>query len=161
MAQYFTPSSVATMMAKMNFSVTQLETFAVREKVLKIGDPAGCGSGALLLAVAQEIYRAEPALLQYASFTGIDLDRTCCRMASLNFLAHMYFTRQSVGEILIMRGNGLGSPNDWYQVLHATHKELSPEAFKPDHTETPHEALAHYPLESEHAHKEESQLDLF
>ncbi len=161
MGQYFTPSSVATLMAQMNLSITQLETYAVREKVMRIGDIAGCGSGALLLAVAQEIYCEEPALLGYVSFTGVDLDHTCCRMASLNFLAHCYFIRTSVGEILIMQGNGLEEPQQWKRIIHATRADLPAEAFESDLPEPMSEAAEHYGIQATEPDKTEEQLNLF
>ncbi len=161
MGQYFTPSSVATMMAQMNFSLTQLETYAVREKVMRIGDIAGCGSGALLLAVVQEIYREAPEMMAYASFTGVDLDYTCCRMAGLNLLAHCYFTQTAVGEILIMQGNGLGEPQQWKKIIHATRADQPAEAFESDLPESMTEALERYSPEDVQDDKEEVQIDLF
>ena len=74
--QYFTPSSVARLMAKITHSAPS-ETG--RFKVL---DPA-CGAGACLIAAAKEQTFEQNGR---AIFVGQDIDLTCVRMTALNLM---------------------------------------------------------------------------
>lgn len=120
------------MLAQTQLSLPQLESFVTRRKVMRCADLAGCGSGILMLATAAEIYRADPDLLKYVSFSGVDLDQTCGRMMGLNFLSHCLFTQVAVAEIVVWHGNGLASPGTWKPIIHATRPDLPPDALAPD-----------------------------
>jgi hypothetical protein len=50
---------------------------------ITVGDPAGCGSGVLLLAAAS-CFPAWAVHLGYVVFQGIDIDPCCVRLAKIN-----------------------------------------------------------------------------
>jgi hypothetical protein len=81
--QYFTPRPIADLMAMSIPEIKDGQTVA---------DPSGCGSGVLLLAVANINPRAR--------FIGIDLDERCAKMCVLNLAL-----RELSGTVYC--GNGL------------------------------------------------------
>lgn len=86
LGQFFTPWSVALMMAEMTLGDPEPKPDGSPITVL---DPA-CGAGVMLLAAADVVERKAPMMLALGqvAFYGQDLDRTCCRMAELNLLSH-------------------------------------------------------------------------
>lgn len=95
--QFFTPYPVCRLMASIT-QESQNEEEIKSQKPLRILDPA-CGSGRLLLAshgingVGHEYY-------------GIDIDRTCVKMAALNLFLHGMWNSE------VMCANGL-NPDDF------------------------------------------------
>lgn len=93
--QYFTPMNVAECMAA-------LVDGDYKDKDV-IVDPC-CGSGRLILAAHE--------LNPKATFVAVDLDRTCCMMAAVNFLLHGCRGK-------VVHGNSLNLPDNiedetWY-----------------------------------------------
>lgn len=129
LGQYFTPMPVAKMMALM----TSGDSIQPDDnRLIRVVDPAS-GSGVMLLAFADVV--AERAgnveALKHYSFTGIDLDRVCARMAPLQLIANGLYHGAQYGELCFFRGNALGDPADLDVVLHATRSDLPPEAVVP------------------------------
>jgi len=88
--QFFTPPSVARMMARMT------QTNPPAEGRFSVHDPA-CGAGACLIAAAQEQTYEQN---NRAFFSGIDVDVNCVRMTALNL---MFFNLDG----LVIWGNAL------------------------------------------------------
>lgn len=77
-SQFFTPFPICTFMAT---ATRDAQSDEMKEKKpLRILDPA-CGSGRMLLA-AHKVYGAGH------EYYGIDIDRTCVKMAALNLFLH-------------------------------------------------------------------------
>ena len=54
---------------------------------IRVADPAGVGSGVLLLASAAQ-YPEWAVKLNLVTFFGADIDPTCCRMVNINFMLY-------------------------------------------------------------------------
>lgn len=114
--QFFTPQNVCTAMAKMNISTVQ------KKGPLKMNDPSA-GSGRCLLAAHIE----RPGSYMVAE----DIDRTCCLMATVNFLIHGV-----VGEViwhnsLLMDFYGAWKVNETLNLIGIPHiRSLSEEEYK-------------------------------
>lgn len=74
MGQFFTPGNISAMMSEMMLSDMDTD-----KEGLKICDPS-CGSGIMILKAARMF--GDRRHLQ--RFTGIDLDRICCKMCIVN-----------------------------------------------------------------------------
>lgn len=121
LGQFFTPSSISDMMSKMLIDKThgQLKPDGDLWRTI---DPA-CGSGQMMLSFARNlIEQFGPAALQYWSFSGIDLDRTCANMMAVQFLTNVAIHEITVGEIAVYCGNALGPISEVQAVLHVTHQ---------------------------------------
>ena len=77
--EYYTPPCISTMMAKMSIDVDEI---VERGLPLTIGEPA-CGSGGMVLAIAEEFARAKSVDLMRV--TAQDISRVGCDMAYVNF----------------------------------------------------------------------------
>lgn len=73
LGQYFTPQHISDMMAAMVGVKDNGEPMAM-------ADPAGCGSGRNILAMAKHV----AASRWKHQFFGIDIDRVCVKMATIN-----------------------------------------------------------------------------
>ncbi len=74
MGQFFTPGNISAMMSEMMLSDMDTE-----KEGLKICDPS-CGSGIMILKAARMFGNRR----HLQRFTGIDLDRICCKMCIVN-----------------------------------------------------------------------------
>lgn len=90
LGQYFTPQPISKMMAAIN------DPLDTATGTLRIADFAGCGSGRMLMAMAE---RVELNRWRHFFF-GVDLDNVCVKMATLNC------TFNSI-PAWIIHGNGL------------------------------------------------------
>ena len=90
MAQYFTPMPLCQLMANMTIDEAAPEE-------ARIADPA-CGSGRLLLACIK--------LRPKGHYFGVDLDRTCAKMAALNMLWRNVHSCIVWGDTLRLKGRG-------------------------------------------------------
>lgn len=93
--QYFTPYHICKFMTQLNYSIVPE---GEEKRVLRILDPA-CGSGRMLLAAHHTFGPGH-------EYYGIDIDRTCVKMAALNLFLHGMWNSE------VMCANGL-SPNDF------------------------------------------------
>ena len=118
MGQYFTPSPVSELMAMI--TIGEIDP----DRLTRIADGAGCGAGSMLLAAARLIYSQAPAHIARCSFTGIDLDYTCIRMATLQFLANHVIHGCHAGELLFYRGNGLLPITELDVYWHSSHPAI-------------------------------------
>ena len=122
MGQYFTPPSVALMMAQITIGADEMP----RGRLVRVCDPT-CGSGVMLLSAASVVMDRHGAdSLADLSLTGIDIDSLCSKMAAVQLVANCVMHGISLGEILIYCGNALGLADKWTVVLHATHKKFDP-----------------------------------
>lgn len=124
LAQYFTPRSVAKMMVTINNPIEVLQQAREQGHVVTAYEPT-VGSGVILLAMIETVMeQAENPhdLLSYLSLTGIDIDRLCVRMATLQILSNALFHDSSVGELVVYHGNSLGDPKDWKRFCYANHR---------------------------------------
>lgn len=77
--EFYTPPCISTMMAKMSVNVDEI---VERGLPFTIGEPA-CGSGGMVLAIAEEFSRAKSVDLMRV--TAQDISRVGCDMAYVNF----------------------------------------------------------------------------
>lgn len=81
--QYFTPYPICQMMAK--FQVNQgLQDIIDKKGFVSASDPA-CGSGAMVVALADEMYQQKINYQQTLHATVVDLDPRCVHMAYVQF----------------------------------------------------------------------------
>lgn len=119
LGQWFTLQPVAAFMNSILLE-RRLPARAADGPLLAVCDPC-CGSGVQLLNSASAIYQTggSEALLGW-SFTGIDLDNLCAKIAAFGMLANSTLHGIPVGELLIYRGDSLTPPDRWCVVVHAT-----------------------------------------
>ena len=81
--QYFTPMSIAEMMARMQFDRTDFERLVAEKGCVTVCDPA-VGSGVMLLAYAKVVHEAlgRPGLAK-VRFYGADVDERCVNMCRI------------------------------------------------------------------------------
>ena len=81
--QYFTPMSIAEMMARMQFDRTDFERLVAEKGCVTVCDPA-VGSGVMLLAYAKVVHEAlgRPGLAK-VRFYGADIDERCINMCRI------------------------------------------------------------------------------
>lgn len=116
LGQYFTPWSIASMMAEMQLSGEWRED---GEDLIRICDPA-CGSGVMLLAMVDAIRRRHGSrAVERLSLTGVDIDWICARMAALQLAANNAIHGLRFGEIGIVHGDSIRLEG-FSTVLHAT-----------------------------------------
>jgi len=77
--EFYTPPCISSMMAKMSVNVDEI---VERGLPFTIGEPA-CGSGGMVLAIAEEFARAKSVDLMRV--TAQDISRVGCDMAYVNF----------------------------------------------------------------------------
>lgn len=118
LGQFFTPQSIAVMMASM-FGTTAVS----QGKLTTVIDPA-CGSGCMLLSYMQVIQRmGRPGELKEFMFAGVDLDPVCADMATVQIIANCNLHQLEIGELIVVRGNSLMPWETWQPVVHATAKD--------------------------------------
>jgi hypothetical protein len=92
--QFFTPYHICEVTALLTHADREYDTETDRERPLRILDPA-CGSGRMLLA-GRSVYGSNH------EYYGIDIDRTCVKMAALNlFLNGMWRSEVMCANALI------------------------------------------------------------
>lgn len=69
-----------------------------------------------------------PSLLSRFSFTGVDMDIICVKMATVQILANCAVQDVSIGEVTMYRGDSLGSLDDLQCIAHATYEPEMPQA---------------------------------
>ncbi len=81
--QYFTPMSIAEMMARMQFDRNDFERLIAEKGFVTVCDPA-VGSGVMLLAYAKVVHETlgRPALAK-VRFYGTDIDERCVNMCRI------------------------------------------------------------------------------
>jgi hypothetical protein len=81
--QYFTPMSIAEMMARMQFNKDDFERLVAEKGCVTVCDPA-VGSGVMLLAFAKVVHETlgRPALAK-VRFYGTDIDERCVNMCRI------------------------------------------------------------------------------
>jgi type I restriction-modification system DNA methylase subunit len=110
--QYFTPYEICRMMAKMNLVDGGLQERIERRGFITLQEPA-CGSGAMVIAFAQEMKDAGFNYQQQLHVTAMDIDAKCCHMAYLQLsLLHI--------PAVIIHGNTLSLEEygRWYTPAH-------------------------------------------
>lgn len=109
--QYFTPYPLCRMMAKMTLS-DDIEARIAERGFVTVQEPAA-GSGAMVIAVANEMLDAKINYQQHLHVTAVDVDPKCIHMAYLRFsLLHIPAT--------IVHGNSLSLEEygHWYTPAH-------------------------------------------
>jgi len=140
MGQYFSPPNLATMMAEITIGGGEMP----RGQPVRVCDPA-CGSGVMLLSTAEVVLRRHGEdSLKDLSLTGTDIDPLCSKMAAVQLLGSCAMHGLSLGEVVIYRGNSLGSPQDLTVVVHASNPafDASPPAHHPARVAALQEAAA-------------------
>jgi len=99
-----------------------------------VGDPAGCGSGVLLLAAAA-CFPEWAVRLNCVTFRGVDIDPLCVRLSRINCMLYTlngYYLKFAEALHTLSKtqpnGGGLGpcSPADAYQQAITAYKENAP-----------------------------------
>jgi type I restriction-modification system DNA methylase subunit len=83
--QYFTPQNVCIMMAKMTFGDPKADI--ERKGYISVSEPS-CGSGAMLLGMAQAMRDAGYNYQQHCWVSATDIDLNCARMCYLQLSLH-------------------------------------------------------------------------
>lgn len=118
MGQFFTPTEVCRLMAKINAPSTLPMP---NGELCRVHEPAS-GSGAMLLALLQEVVESQgPHALRYLSLTAVDLDPLCAKMTAVQLLYFAIRVVSPIGEIAVFQGNALGPPAQWRQIIWAEH----------------------------------------
>ena len=105
LGQYFTPAPVAQMLAKLQHQPAIFE----RQATVSASDPA-VGSGVMLLQFLNVIAEDNPNHLERVFIHGIDLDRVCVRIATLQVLANNFFHQLNLRKLEMWHGNALDDP---------------------------------------------------
>ena len=109
--QYFTPYEICRMMAKMTIG-DDLKERIERRGFITLQEPA-CGSGAMVIAFAQEMKEAGFNYQHQLHVTAVDVDAKCCYMAYIQLsLLHI--------PAVIIHGNTLSLEEygRWYTPAH-------------------------------------------
>ncbi|WP_420887583.1 HsdM family class I SAM-dependent methyltransferase [Candidatus Phytoplasma luffae] len=78
--EFFTPSSIASLIAK-------IVTIEKKQQKLSIYDPT-CGSGSLLLKIVKELKMQNPTFKKNINIYGQELNSTTYNLARMNMLLH-------------------------------------------------------------------------
>lgn len=111
--QYFTPYPLCQMMAKMTLTDSGDIEAKIKERGFLTAQEPACGSGAMVIALAQEMYAASINYQQHLHVTAVDVDTKCVHMAYLQFsLLHI--------PAIIVHGNSLSLEEyaHWYTPAH-------------------------------------------
>jgi len=111
--QYFSPYPLCRMMAKMTIAdKTDLEARITERGFVTAQEPAA-GSGAMIIALAHEMWEAGINYQQHLHVTAVDVDPKCVHMSYLQFsLLHI--------PAIIVHGNSLSLEtfDHWYTPAH-------------------------------------------
>ena len=116
MGQFFTPQTLARMMAKMTLGDVSPRVDGDKG-LTTVLEPAS-GSGVMVLAMCQEVIEThgKDALADW-SLTAIDLGSYCARMTAAQLLANSILT---LGELLVFQGNALFPEKELTVIVHGT-----------------------------------------
>lgn len=111
--QFFTPYSICQMMAKMTLTPKEDIEARIQERGYVTASEPACGSGAMVIALAQEMRAMEVNYQRHLHVTAVDVDAKCVHMAYLQFsLLHI--------PAVIVHGNSLSLQEfgRWYTPAH-------------------------------------------
>jgi hypothetical protein len=111
--QFFTPYPVCQMMARMTIADCEDLKERIAERGFVTAQEPACGSGAMVIALAQEMLAAGVNYQEHLHVTAIDVDAKCVHMAYLQFsLLHI--------PAIIVHGNTLSLEEygHWYTPAH-------------------------------------------
>jgi hypothetical protein len=121
LGQYFTPQSLARMMAAFTY---EEPVDRGKSDLIRTCDPA-CGSGVMILSFLQQILESEgDEGLRRFSVTGIDIDVICARMCAVQLLVNCLVHDFAIGEIVVLRGDSLSQKPLREVVAHAAAKTV-------------------------------------
>ena len=109
--QYFTPYPICQMMAKTQIGPDIKDTIE-QQGFVRASEPA-CGSGALIIALADEMHKQQVNYQQKLHVTAVDLDQCCAHTAYVQFsLLHI--------PAVVIHGNTLSLEeySHWYTPAH-------------------------------------------
>lgn len=129
--QFFTPWPVARMMAALAGPGAAEAGPRPGGGLWRLCEPA-CGSGVLLLASLHVLTeRCGRDAARHWSFTAIDLDGHCARMAAAQLLANGLIHQTPPGELVVYRGNSLGPAHDLEVLVHGVAPDTPPQTVAP------------------------------
>lgn len=99
LGQFLTPPNLATAGAGI------LNPVLVEGEHINIGDPTGCGGGAMILALLRTLHSNQPQHMNLVNIIGNDLDPAMCRMTALQVLLPMIFNQINFGSLNIYNSN--------------------------------------------------------
>ncbi|WP_295401552.1 N-6 DNA methylase [uncultured Thiocystis sp.] len=104
LGQYFTPQTVASCMAEMQF--VGLDDRLNDVRLIRVMEPI-CGSGVMRLAACDGVQRHHGVCaLQRFALTAIDVDHLCAAMTATQLLANATF-HGALGEVHVYQGDAL------------------------------------------------------
>ncbi|MET2951263.1 N-6 DNA methylase [Vibrio owensii] len=126
MGQFFTPTCVTELMAKMTMHDCwdQLREKASKNEEFGVCEPC-CGAGAMLMGAIREVFIEAPELLPYMSIYGVDKDRLVSRMCGAQLLCNMLIHRVSLGRLCIIHGDAL-TVEEYETIVFAENKDRKP-----------------------------------
>jgi len=129
--QFFTPQAIAGLMAELVGPSAAEAGPGPGGGLWRLCEPA-CGSGVLLLASLHVLTeRSGRDAARHWSFTAVDLDGDCARMAAVQLLANALIHRAPLGEVVVYRGNSLGPASELTPLVHLVAPDLPPETVAP------------------------------
>jgi len=120
--QFFTPSSVSDMMAKMTFD---MGIFDRKEGQIFVHEPCS-GAGIMLLSILKLVYNEDKEKLTRLTLHANDLDWQCCAMTAIQITSSLYIHQISLGQAFITRGNTLDDLNKLTPYFHLCRPDVEP-----------------------------------
>jgi hypothetical protein len=111
--QFFTPYPVCQMMAQMTIADRGDLDAKIKERGFVTAQEPACGSGAMVIALAEAMYDAGINYQQHLHVTAIDVDLKCVHMA------YLQFTLYNIPAVIV-HGNTLTleEHSHWYTPAH-------------------------------------------
>lgn len=106
MGQFFTPPHICKLMAQINLGDCDV---GKQVKPIRIMEPCA-GSGSMLLAMCEVILESGGKLPDY-HLTAIDLDVSCVKMTTVQFMANAFIHDLRPGKLDVFQGNSLDPTN--------------------------------------------------
>lgn len=113
LGQFMTPPDLAKLVAALTTATGPHKDYSAMRAIvasgepIRIGDPTGCGTGGLLLAVLGQMHAEAPDLLEHVEVMGVDIDADMMRATTVQIVWNCFFHRAPVRKAEFYRANVL------------------------------------------------------